>query len=357
MSRPAYLQLYEKIRAEILCGNYPHGSRLPGKRSLAEENGVSVLTAAHALEILAEEGYILSRERSGCYVCYRVTDEFSGRPEEKELSGLPSPERRSSADVDGFPSSVLAAAMRRVIADHLQDLARRAPAEGLLSLRQSLSRYLARARGIQAEPERIVMGAGAEYLYGLLAEMLGKDRRWAVESPSYEKIAQVYSARGISPEFLPLGEDGLLSDPLWKSQADILHVSPYRSYPSDVTASASKRAEYLRWAGQKNRLLIEDDYESEFSVRRKPMDPLYSQSDRENVIYLNSFSRTISPGLRAGYMVLPRALMPLFREKVGFYSCTVPVFEQYVLAALIDSGDFERHIRRVRRKLRSASGL
>ncbi|MBQ9211790.1 MAG: PLP-dependent aminotransferase family protein [Clostridia bacterium] len=355
MSQPAYLALYEKLRREIVSGGFPYGSKLPGKRALAEQNGVSVITVAHALEMLADEGYLAIRERSGCYVAYRAAEDFQ-RGQEPEPSYTELPELRSSADVDGFPFSVLAKAMRKVLADQGEALLQKSPNQGLLSFRQSLSRYLARSRGIQADPEQIVIGAGTEYLYGLLTEMLGWEKGWAIEFPSYEKIEQVYSARGIMLDPLPLARDGVQSEALWRTEASVLHISPYRSYPSDVTASASKRAEYLRWSEGPGRIIIEDDFESEFSVQRKPMDTLFSQATQENVIYLNTFSRTISSAMRVGYLVLPRTLLPLYHQRVGFYSCTVPAFEQSVLAELIDSGDFERHIRRVRRKLRNSSG-
>ena len=355
MPRPAYELIYEKLRQEILSGIYPFGAKLPGKRSLAEQCGVSVITVAHTLELLADEGYISVRERSGCYVAYRAGEVFQGL-REPELS-LPSVvEQASSADMDSFPFSVLAKNMRRLLSDQGENLLRKTPNQGLLPLRQALSRYLSRSRDIQAEPEQIVIGAGAEYLYGLLTDIVGKDRIWAIESPSYEKIEQVYTARGIQLDPLPLARDGLRSGPLWRSEASVLHISPYRSYPSDVTASASKRAEYLRWGDAEGRLIIEDDYESEFYVQRKPMATLFSRSSHENVIYLNTFSRTISSALRVGYMVLPAPLLPAYHSRAGFYSCTVSAFEQYLLASLIDSGDFERHIRRIRRKLRTAAG-
>ena len=355
MSHPAYEKLYEKIQDEIVSGLFPYGAKLPGKRALAEQNGVSVITVAHALEMLADEGYITLRERSGCYAAYRADQNYSGIEPDFSFSDMP--DIRSSADVDGFSFSVLSRAMRRVITEEGEKLLEKAPNQGLLSLRQALTRYLARARGIYAEPDQIILGAGAEYLYGMLTEILGKDKIWAIEVPSYEKIAQVYSARGIHLDPLPLGRSGIQSDALWKTDAAVLHVSPYRSYPSDVTASASKRAEYLRWAHQPDRLLIEDDYESEFSIRRKPMDTLFSQSEKGNVIYLNTFSRTISSSLRVGYMVLPKKLLSPYQKQAGFYSCTVPAFEQYLLASLINSGEFESHIRRVRRRLRSESSI
>ena len=131
-----------------------------------------------------------------------------------------------------------------------------------------------------------------------------------------------------------------------------MHTTPYRSYPSGVTATASKRYEYIRWSQQNNRYIIEDDFESEFSVSSKPTETLFSLSDFDNIIYLNTFSKTISPSLRVGYMVLPKHLVNTFDEKLGFYSCTVSTFIQYVLAELINNGDFERHINRIRKKMR-----
>jgi len=173
-----------------------------------------------------------------------------------------------------------------------------------------------------------------------------------IESPSYKKIEQVYKATEITYDSLPLTSSGIDSKALYETKAVILHTTPYRSYPSGVTATASKRHEYIRWSEQNNRYIIEDDFESEFAVSTKPTETLYALSNKDNVIYLNTFSKTISPSLRIGYMVLPRHLIEVFDEKLGFYSCTVPTFMQYVLTELINNGDFERHINRVRRKKR-----
>ena len=358
MKYPSYEKLYEKIRQDILSGSYIYGDKLPGKRILAEQNNVSVITVAHALEMLEDEGYISVRERSGCYISYRQVDDLHPL---SSLSPVPvfefTPpqklEHPSSADVDGFPFSVLVRSMRRVLSEQREEILVKSPNSGLLNFRKSLSRYLSRTRGISARPEQIIIGAGAEYLYSLIVEMLGPKRVWAIEFPSYEKIEQVYSARGISLERLPLAHDGIRSNALQSCSASVLHLSPYRSYPSNVTASASKRMEYLRWADTDDRYIVEDDYESEFCLRQKPMEPLFAQSRKDNIVYLNTFSRTVSPAIRVGYMVLPLRLISLFEERVGFYSCTVPAFEQYVLSDLIDTGEFERHLHRVRRKLRA----
>jgi GntR family transcriptional regulator/MocR family aminotransferase len=231
-------------------------------------------------------------------------------------------------------------------------LLEKSPNEGVSELREAIKSYLARNRGMQVEAEQIVVGAGSEYLYSLIVELLGRHRTYAIETPSYKKIEQVYKATEITYELLPLTTAGIDSKALAETKADVLHTTPYRSYPSGVTATASKRHEYIRWAEQGDRYIIEDDFESEFSVLAKPTETLFALSGGGNVIYMNTFSVTISPSLRIGYMVLPRHLADTFREKLGFYSCTVPTFMQYVLTELIQNGDFERHVNRVRRNKR-----
>jgi GntR family transcriptional regulator/MocR family aminotransferase len=201
----------------------------------------------------------------------------------------------------------------------------------------------------------IVIGSGAEYLYNLIAGLLGEDRKFAIEDPSYAKIRKVYKNANIKYELLPLGKNGIESSALNKTKASVLHISPFRSYPTGITASASKRHEYIRWADSADRIIVEDDFESEFSIISKPVETLFSMATKDNVIYLNTFSKTISPALRVGYMVLPEHLVEEFNKKLGFYSCTVPTFEQLVLTELLNNGSFERHINRMRRKLRSNS--
>ena len=349
---PKYLKLYETMRDAIIRGEWPFGMRLPSRRQAAQERGLSVVTAEHAYELLCQEGYVEARPRSGYFVVYRPSDGFAAAD---------APLRRHPGEASGrggeapFPFTVLARAMRKVLSDYGEAILDKAPNAGCDSLRQALSRYLARNRGIRVDPDQIVIGAGAEYLYGLVVEMLGNDRVFAIESPSYEKIEQVYRARGVACDLLPLGNDGISSRALRGTSATVLHITPFRSYPSGVTASASKRAEYVRWA-REGRFIVEDDFESEFSLLRKPEETVFALSERENVIYMNTFSRTVSSSLRVGYMVLPRALLPRYEARVGFYSCTVPAFEQHVLAELIDSGDFERHINRMRRIKRRQEG-
>ena len=182
--------------------------------------------------------------------------------------------------------------------------------------------------------------------------MLGRDRIFALEDPSYEKIRLVYEASDVRCEMLPMDREGVKLGALYKSPASVLHVTPFNSYPSGITASASRRAGYIRWAAGGDRFIVEDDFDSEFSMSTKAEDTLFSLEPSRSVIYMNTFTRTVSPGIRVGYMVLPAALAAGLQEKIAIYSCTVPVYTQYILAELIRSGDFERHINRVRRRRR-----
>lgn len=344
---PAYQQLYRQVKENIIKGVFPFNTKLPSKRIMATEANVSTITVEHAYEQLCAEGYAEARERSGYFVLFRKNDGF--------ITSIHHCVRTSElvtlSPTEQFPFSVVAKTMRRVLDDYGVAIMQKSPNAGCMELRNTIALYLARNRGISVGAEQIVIGSGAEYLYGLLVELLGRNLIYAIESPSYEKIVQVYRSSGVRCELLPLCNDGIDSDALSITQADVLHVTPYRSYPSGVTASASKRHEYIRWASEK-RFIVEDDFESEFSVTSKPVETLFSMTDSNNVIYINTFSKTVSPAIRAGYMVLPNMLAKVFSEKLGFYSCTVPTFEQYVLAELIARGDFERHINRIRRRLR-----
>ena len=347
-NRPIYLQIYRQIRDDIIAENYPYNTKLPSKRSLAEETGVSTITVEHAYSLLCDEGYVEARERSGFVVIFRKIDGFAAS------AALPTehPSYQPERTYPDFPLSVLSKTMRKVLTEHGDLLLEKSPNCGCDALRMAIRYYLARNRGVQVEAEQIVIGAGSEYLYGLIVELLGRDRIYAIEAPSYKKIEQVYRATEITYETLPLTNSGIDSNALAKARADVLHTTPYRSYPSGVTATASKRHEYIRWSEQGDRYIIEDDFESEFSVSVKPAETLFALSGNDHVIYLNTFSKTISPSLRVGYMVLPKHLVERFQRNLGFYSCTVPTFMQYVLAELINNGDFERHINRVRRKKR-----
>lgn len=342
---PAYLRIYETLRKDIVSGAYAYGTKMPSKRSLAERFQVSVITAEHAYALLTEEGYIQPRQRSGYFVTYRESDGFSAPEDTRTVH------RHTALAAEDFPFSVYARTMRRVLSEYGKEILVKSPNLGCHELRQAISGYLARSRHMRVSPEQVIIGSGAEYLYGLIVQLL-EDEVYGIEDPCYEKIEQVYLANHAKYRRLPLGRDGVESSALAKTDARVLHITPYRSFPSGVTASAAKKREYLRWAEKVGGKIIEDDFESEFTLSSKPEETVFSLDTAERVIYLNTFSKTIAPAVRVGYMVLPRSLLEKFEQKLGFYSCTVPAFEQYVLAEFISSGDFERHLSRIRRKKR-----
>lgn len=355
--RPVYLQIYKQLKNDIVSGAFPYGSKLPSKRILASEIGVSTITIEHAYALLCEEGYTEARERSGFVVIFKQTDGFASSEEHEKTVNLTSTNIiNNNSSIPSFPVSLLSKTMRKVLSEYQDVILNKSPNLGITELRNAIKQYLARNRDINVDLDQIVIGAGAEYLYGLIVFLLGNDKIFAIENPSYHKLEQIYQTAGVEVELLPLSDDGIDSVALANSNADVLHTTPYRSYPTGITASASKRHEYIRWANKENRYIIESDYGSEFSVSTQPTETLFVLSQNDNVIYLNTFSKTLSPSMRIGYMVLPKKLVKPFEEKLGFYSCTVPTFEQYVLAELIKSGDFERHINRIRRSKRRELG-
>lgn len=381
--RPMYLQLYEYLKHNIVTGAFPYGAKLPSKRTLAEETGISVITVQHAYEILCEEGYLEGKQRSGYVVIYKDSDfvfhetapafeekpacnrqenaENSRKAENGRTAENCSIEETATESSDTgkvtkargeFPFSVLSKTMRKVLLDYGDLILVKSPNHGCPNLRAAISSYLKRSNGMEVAPEQIIIGSGAEYLYSLLAQLFGKNRMFGLEYPSYEKIRRVYEANGVCCDMLRLGTDGIKTSELARTKAQVLHVTPFNSFPSGITADVSKRREYLTWAAKKNGYIIEDNYAAELTVSMKNDDTIFSMAKEESVIYLNTFSETIAPSMRVGYLVLPKKLLPEFEKTLGFYSCTVPVFEQYVLAELLDSGDFERHINRIRRKRR-----
>ncbi len=347
---PLYYALYRHIREDIAAGNLAAGEKLPSKRALAEHLGVSTVTVETAYRMLADEGYIAARERSGCYVRAVIPAPGPAAPRDREPMRLLPEEEPAPAEAD-FPYSLWFKTLRRVMSDQGSRLVARSPNEGCAVLRNAIARYLLRYRGMYAQPERIVVGSGSEQLYEFVVRMLGRDAVYAIERPSYGQIEAVYRGAGARVEPLPIGPAGIDSAALAGTEADVLHVTPFHSWPTGVTAPAAKRYEYLQWAAARpGRFIVEDDFDSEFFMPGKPLQSLYSMDERGSVIYLNTFSKSLAPSMRMGYMILPEALLGAYRERLGMYSCSVPVLEQYALAAFLDEGHFERHLNRVRRR-------
>ncbi len=345
-----YLAVYQRVKNDILRGALPPGTKLPSKRTMADRMGVSVVTVEHAYGQLVDEGYAYARERSGYFVQSIAnlrplaeagkTPTLTMLPEEPVAEGEPD-----------FPTSLWFKTLRRVMSEYGPCLVGRSPNKGCARLRNAIAAYLQRYRGMTAPPERIVVGSGAEQLYEAVVRMLGPQRTYGIEWPSYGQIEAVYAGYGAAVERLPIGPDGVESAALAASRADVLHVTPFHSWPTGVTAPAAKRYEYLAWSRTGDRFLVEDDFDSEFAPPGKPLDTLWSLDGDGRVIYLNTFSKSLAPSMRMGYMLLPERLLPRYDEVLGHYSCSVPLLEQYALAEFIADGSFERHLSRRRRRL------
>lgn len=351
---PKYQALYTLMRGDIAAGVLPSGFRLPSRRAFAEHLGVSTATVDHAYQQLAAEGYVQSRERSGYFVA-RIDAPRPKKLPSRSITLCADPE----PDIDnpsGFEYSVMTKLMREVIAKYDRVLLQKTPHNGCAALRNAIAVHLLHTRGMTAQPADIIIGAGAEYLYGLLVQLLGRDKLYGIETPGYDKIRAVYEANGARCELLPLDRDGISSAALRESRADVLHVTPFHSFPTGITAPASRRMEYLAWGAERGAVLIEDDFDSEFAAKGLPPETLYSMDGGRNVIYLNTFSKSLSPSMRVGYMVLPERLRERYEKRLGFYSCTVPAFDQYLLAEYISRGFFERHLNRLRKRMREKKG-
>ena len=303
-----YMWVYEKIKGDIVSGAIKYGQKLPSKRTLSDTMNVSVITVEHACEILESEGYITAKARSGYYVEY--TTEAVYRSADVSIKEKHTPP--DAVPSESFPFSVFAGAVRSVLSEYGDELMKKSPPTGTDELKTAIKDYLRRNKGIEVSEKQIIIGSGAEYLYGMVTELLGRNKIFGIEKPSYEKIESIYGAKGVKTEELPLCNDGINSYELWNSRAEVLHVTPYRSFPTGVSASASKKTEYIRWASERGGYIIEDDYESEFSLFAKPFETIFANDSEGRVIYINTFSKTVSPSVRVGYMLLSERLADEF---------------------------------------------
>lgn len=354
---PLYEQLYRALKADILSGVLPGGGKLPSGRALSEHLGVSRVTVETAYAQLLAEGYVTSRERAGYFV-EAVTPAAPPLPEpEPAVPDAPEPSAAQTPPARQFPFSVWARLMRGVLLDRRGDLLQSVPDAGLWALREAVAGELYRQRGVRVSPEQVYIGAGAEYFYNLLIQFLGREKIFALEEPGHRKIARVYQANGVQMRLIRMDGDGVLPALVGQSGADVLHISPSHHYPTGTVMPITRRQALMRWLTEgPERYLIEDDYDSEFRFTGLPIPTMQSMDQSGRVIYMNTFSRTIAPALRISYMILPKALLARWRETMGFYSCTVPSFEQMTLTRFLAEGYFEKHLNRMKKHYRAVRG-
>ena len=343
---PLYEALYRCIREDIRTGRLRPGEQLPSKRSLCANLKVSKITVENAYNQLLAEGYISSREKVGYFV--EAVQQLP--PQTPKASQTPPPEGKL-LDLSGngsprFPFTVWSRLQRQVLLDYGQKLLLPLPNQGIGELRQAIAWHLGAFRGLEVNPEDIFVGAGTDFLYNLLVQLLGQDKCYGVEEPGYSKIYDIYRCAGARCTLLSMDESGVLPD----AATQVLHISPAHHFPTGLVTPLSRRRELLRWASAEDgRYIIEDDYDSEFRFAGRPLPTLKAIDTAGRVIYMNSFTKSLAPSIRISYMILPSALMEALQTRLGFYAGTVPSFEQYTLARFIREGYFEKHINRMRK--------
>lgn len=446
-STPLYMQIYSYIKSEVLARRLKAGNKLPSKRALAAQLGISTITIEGAYGQLMAEGYIYAKAKSGYYISplesiqqaddsaadffqhntlgdaqlfsgpekisyesgytdnmpgasgtvnmaglsnspstsgifvpsslqstntalSHASSEISSRPSITSTS-MPSSSTISSkgrmshestaqtscATIDlssnnilpeSFPFSIWTKLMRHTMSENQALLLTKSPTAGIYSLRCAIAEHLLRFRGMHIQPEQIIIGAGTEYLYELIIKLIGRDKIYCVEDPGYHKLQRIYTDNGACCFSLPIDQQGMSVTALNAVRCDIIHISPSHHFPTGIITPVSRRYELLGWATSGQRYIIEDDYDTEFRLVGKPIPSLFSMDMSSKVIYMNTFSKSLTSTIRISYMVLPMPLMEEFNRRLGYLSCTVSTFEQYTLAEFINQGYFERHINRMR---------
>ena len=354
---PLYKSLYSHIKQDIYEGRLKSNEKMPSKRTFAKNLGVSTITVENAYDQLIEEGYMYAVSKKGYFIA-DITDIAKTKTLVQPSLNIETHEKKEDIEFDfssnrtesvNFPFSVWAKLMRSVISERKQELLEMPFCGGVEELRNAIASHLFHFRGMTVDKNQIIVGAGTEYLYGLLVKLLGRDSIYCIENPGYKKLKQVYDSNYIRCYFADMDSDGIKTDELRKVNADIVHISPTHHFPTGITMPVSRRYELLAWANESDsRYIIEDDYDSEFRIKGKPIPTLQSIDACGKVIYINTFSKSLTSTIRISYMVLPEKLANRFYEKMSFYSNTVSTFEQYTLAEFISQGYFEKHINRMR---------
>lgn len=363
-----YEYVYQQIRDDIVAGRIAAGEHLPSKRAFASHLGISVITIENAYSQLLAEGYICSKPRRGYYACelpeapvLALAAEDADRDAAPASFGVHDSYGQPEQFAPLSPSALEAAhlwqsALRATLtSEDEREIFSPAPAQGTARLRCAIAHHLRGTRGMNVNPDNIVIGAGAQLLDTILVQLLGADKTYAVEDPGYLRLTRIYQAMGCEVRHVPLDGEGVNLGELLDAGADVLHLMPSHQYPTGLVTSIARRYALLSWAAERpGRYLIEDDFDCEFRLAGKPIPALASIDAAQSVIYTNTFSKSLSSALRLAYMVLPDELMERFRRELGFYASSVSSVDQVALARLLESGDYERHVNRVRVRAREA---
>ncbi len=354
---PLYEQLYGAVKSDILNGIIKSDEKLPSKRELAAHLGISKVTVEAAYAALIDEGYVYSIEKKG-YFC----EKNLALPEKKStpVSAVSFSADEFKVDLSSnavpknqFPFSIWSRLTREVMLNYSRELLDPIPYKGVYAFREALCSYLLSSRGMRVSPENIIIGAGSEYLYTQIIRLLGSDKVYGIENPSYHKISEVYSMNNADIRYFDITDHSETVSEIERSDIDIIHISPSHNFPTGRVMGAKIRHDLLSLIGERrNGYIIEDDFDSELRFEGRPIPPMQTIDNSGRVIYINTFSKTISPSMRIGYMILPPDLAAKYSRELSFNSCTVPSFEQYTLAEFISRGYYERHINRTKKYYR-----
>lgn len=352
---PRYLYLYRRIRDDIASGRLKPDERMPSKRRFAEVLSVSVNTVMTAYDLLVSEGFLYTVEKKGYFVSrlHYVLPKSDKRP---ELKPEPEPDshwfmdfRAAHTPLKLFPSSLWAKCMREAIGASDSAIYTTVSWKGMAALREAIATELANYRGMKrVSPEQIVIGAGTEYLYSRLMQILGSDLTIASADTGPSKFAKIAENHCHHWRYFPIDKKNLRADLISQAPVDVVQLSPANLFPYGTAMPIDRRIAFFEWANAaKNRWIIEDDYDSEFCFMPAGHRAMFAEDAHDKVIYLNTFSKTMVPTLRISYMVLPPTLLARYEKSVSFYACSVSSFEQYALALFINRGYYERHLFRL----------
>ncbi len=365
--RTLYEQIYESVRDEIRAGHLLRNEKLPSARFLAEDLQVSRTTVDMAYAQLVTEGYVEARPRRGYFVgafeeLYRIDT-----PVKEETAGGESSARKTPArydfspnaiDMRFFPYATWKKITKNILVDANSRMFSLGEPQGDIGLRETICRYLHGSRGVNCEPEQIIIGAGNDYLLLLLEKILGRHVHVAMENPTYVRAYQIFRSCAYPVSFVPMDAGGMRVDRLRATGAQVAYVMPSHQYPTGVSMPIGRRMELLKWASERpERYLIEDDYDSEFRYKGKPLPSLQASDADGRVVYIGTFSKAIAPAIRVSYMVLPYPLLAGYRERCGFYSSTVSRIDQTILNEFIRDGYFERYLNKMRKRYREKHDL
>ena len=361
---PLYEQIYGYIKTDIQSGRIGYREKLPSTRALSKHLEVSRSTVELAYEQLLSEGYIEAEPYRGYFVAQ--TEELYCFKKERVQPALPKEEKKkyrydfspNGVDLRSFPYNAWRKLSKDILMDDRTELFRSGDSKGEYGFREAIGSYLHQARGVNCSPDQIIVGAGSDYILMLLSMVLGKEHRIAFEDPAYKQAYRMANALSYETVPVSLDKNGMMVSALEESGADIAYVTPSHQYPTGTVMPINRRMELLRWALKgEGRYIVEDDYDSEYRYKGKPIPALQGYDAHEKVVYLGTFSRSVAPAIRLSYMVLPQPLMEEYERKNGFVHTTVSKVDQLIMQRFLEEGYYERHLNKTRALYKSRHDL